>query len=253
MRRPACAPPPKIWISGSGIETGLRRQRATRHRARPALAAKACAQAIDAATVTLPPITGLGRRCRRARAAWRRQRAASARSRPGERRRDAGRDRVDRVAHVDAAQPRAAVAPVDRLARAARGTGRCDATTDAAVVHARPRPRGGTAARIPDRATCATVRARSTAQCHGVQPPSRRCRSTGVPASASADRSCACRRGSAGQAIARETAHERLLCARCMYSTGDLPSIRASISAGSERRRRASRALAPAPSCTQTR
>ena len=49
MRRPACAPPPKIWISGSGSVTASRPAR-WRHSGSPRAAAAAWATASDTAT-----------------------------------------------------------------------------------------------------------------------------------------------------------------------------------------------------------
>ena len=49
MRRPACAPPPKIWISGSGSVTAPS-PASERHRGTPRDAAAACATASDTAT-----------------------------------------------------------------------------------------------------------------------------------------------------------------------------------------------------------
>ena len=54
-RRPdACAPPPRIWISGSGSVAASPPPR-WRHSGSPAAAAAACAAAIDTAMVALPP------------------------------------------------------------------------------------------------------------------------------------------------------------------------------------------------------
>jgi len=49
-RRPACAPPPKIWIIGIGILTGPP-SAITRHSASPPAAAAACNAAIETAIV----------------------------------------------------------------------------------------------------------------------------------------------------------------------------------------------------------
>ena len=54
MRPCACAPPPKIWICGTGIATARLPAR-NFHSGFFAAAAAACAQASDTATMALPP------------------------------------------------------------------------------------------------------------------------------------------------------------------------------------------------------
>ena len=148
MRRPACAPPPKICTSGIGSDTGPSSARYC-HSGMSKAIAPACATASDTATVALPPslllfgvpsssislasIVGLLERIHAE---------------------DRARDRAahvgDRLRDVVAAEPRAAVAQVDGLARAARRAGGRDAAADDAAREAHFGFDGRPAARIED-------------------------------------------------------------------------------------------------------
>jgi hypothetical protein len=57
-RRPAWAPPPKIWIIGIGKVTS-RPSATTRHRGSPLAVAAACKVAIETAIVAFPPSRAL--------------------------------------------------------------------------------------------------------------------------------------------------------------------------------------------------
>ena len=146
-RRPAWAPPPKIWISGSGSRAGASPRR-WRHSGRPAAAAAACSPAIETAMSALPP-----RRLRssvpsrlisvRSRAAW------AVTPRP----RRAGCDLLVDVAHrgqyVVPAEARAAVPQIERLAPAGRGSGRGHGAPAGAACQTDLGLDGRAAARVP--------------------------------------------------------------------------------------------------------
>ena len=150
MRRPAWAPPPKIWISGIGRLTG-----APAGQVLPQRHAGAGRRRMQR-----PPARSRRSRCRRGAtcSACRRGRSGARRPRPGRARpcrASAGaispRDAGERLLHVEAAQPVAAVALVDRLAasRATRRPARCrgrqlpsSSQTSASI--------GRPSARIPD-------------------------------------------------------------------------------------------------------
>ena len=221
MRRPACAPPPKIWISGSGSVTGAspgevapQRQSARgrgrvrdreRHRDRRVAAEPSPCSA-----------------CRRARSARASTPAWSAASRPAS---------------------AAAIGAVD--------VGRAPACTSR-PPSARPPSRRSIASREPrDAPAGAIARPRGAAGERDLgldrRPPAR------IPDAAAADagdRRCSSLRSFApaardrGEAVhglqraaSRAKRADRVPVASAVrYSTGDLPSTRASISAGQQRR-----------------
>ena len=222
MRRPACAPPPKIWISGSGSETGASPARC-RHSGSPRAAAAACATASDTATVALPPSVALfgvpssaisarvdaglvervaaGERARRSgRRRWRSP--ARRRSRRSARRRRAGR------------WPRASRA-TRRPARSRARTAPPASVTSASTVG---RPRESQTRRRADAGRWSVVhRSRRP-----FAAPARGDR--GEPSTGSQQQ----RRGRSARTASRSASPVR-------YSTGDLPSMRAEQQAGQQR------------------
>ena len=129
MRRPACAPPPKIWISGSGKRDRARRRPGSAtaaRRARPPRRARPRATRRPWRCRRGAPCSA----CRRARSARRRCRPGRARRGRRARARDGAATLRDRLRDVDAAEARAAVAQVDRFARAARRARRRDGAAD---------------------------------------------------------------------------------------------------------------------------
>ena len=228
-RRPACAPPPKIWICGSGSVPAPAPPR-WRYSGTPAAAAAACAAAIETARMALAPRRVLVRRAVELDQAPRP--APPGRRRPAQHgaRRSSPFTLADRPRHVVAAEGRAAVAQVQRLAacrwrrRPGRWRGRPrrrPAARSASTV--------GPAAAVPDAAamheddlgvaSSRPVPCRQRRRLTSLEPRRRR---------ASSARATRRTRSLSGSAV--------------MYSTGDLPSTRARSKPGS---RRAARARAP--------
>ena len=190
-RRPACAPPPKIWISGSGSSVAAGRRRDAATAARRRAAAAACAAAIETAIVALPPRRDLSgvpsSSIRRASsAAW------SAASMPGQRRRDLAVHVATARVHVVAAEGRAAVAQVDAPRRVpveapagamARPIAPPASCTSASTVG---RPRVSQTRR--PRRTCAIAVSAHTSELHGPRPRARRASRSRPAASRSAPR-----------------------------------------------------------------
>ena len=146
MRRPACAPPPKIWISGSGSTSASGSR--WRHSGNPAAAAAAWAQAIDVATVALAPRcsnvavpSSSARRSSMAR--W--SPTSSPTSAPA-----IGPFTLPTASrHVEPTQAATAVASLDGFPAPRRGSCRCDRPAEGAArmhLHLHGRPATG----VPD-------------------------------------------------------------------------------------------------------
>ena len=153
---------------------------------------------------------------------------------PATARGDLAVDVADRARHVEAAERRAAVAQLERLARARGRAGGRDRAADGAVRRASLRPRPSAGRGCPRRG--ARGSSGSSASFIGRAPRARR------RAIAPGDR-----RGSAQQARARRAARASRCGSSVMYSTGDLPSTRASSSPGSSAAARRSSAAARLP------
>ena len=186
--------------------------------------AAACSTASDVAIGALPPsrdLSGVP------------SSAISARRSPADRQRRARRARAislltaaTRARHVEAAEPRPAVAQVDRLARTARCAGRRDAAAERAAAQRNVDLDGRPAARVPDPPRRA-LRDRGVRQ---LRPPP--C----VPRSRrplpSAATSASTLTGSQQQPRG-DAADHALSASPVMYSAGDLPSTRPSSNPGS--------------------
>ena len=158
-RRPACAPPPKIWISGSGITASAAVAEQIGIKRLACAAAAACSAAIDTATSALPPsrlFCGVPSSAISAPsiAAW------SAASMPGQRGGDLAVDRGYRAAHVAPAEPRAAVAQArsPRRSRSRRRPARSPARQRRPPAAPRPRRSAGRANPRPGGRARATMR-----------------------------------------------------------------------------------------------
>ena len=167
MRRPACAPPPKIWISGIGSDTACRAGQVLPQRHAPARPPPPAP----------PPATPRRSRCRPAAPCWacRRARSASRRCRPGRARpcrrsrarsgRGRWRPPARRRSRRGACRRRAGRSP--RASRATRPRARCPADRTA-----RERDFGfdrRPAARIPDAARVHAGNAGVGHEAHGVR------------------------------------------------------------------------------------
>ena len=231
-RRPACAPPPKIWICGSGSSVAAgaaERLRTAACRATPRPRAPPPSKPRASHWRRGAPCSA----CRRARSGARSSAVWSSAAMPRERAGDLAVDIGDRALHVEAAERGAAVAQLDRLARAlrrarrARSPGRTAPSSSAHSASTVGRPR-----RVPDAA--GVHRADRASIAHRVElraPGGARSHADGRPAS----------REQAPRAT-RRTASRRASSVR--YSTGDLPSTRASNRPGSSAAARSSSAAA---------
>ena len=228
MRRAACAPPPKIWISGSGSDHRRRRRRDS--------ATAACR-----ATRRAGLRNGERDRDRRVAAEARLVRRAVERD---QRRVDGGL-----VERVDARRSPCAIGPRDIGDRARRRRGRRSAVPPSrrSIASREPRdaPAGAMARPVapPASVTSASTvgRPRESQTRRACTPRDRR--SSSRLASAQRDRAeRASRIARAAPRRARARTRERRPCrvSSVRYSTGDLPSMRASSSPGSSAAVRAS-------------
>ena len=226
-RRPAWAPPPKIWISGSGSTAPSRAAEMApeRHARRGRGGVGHGHRGRDQRVAAEPRLVR--------RAVERDQRAG--RPPPGRRRpcrRAPGRSRASTAATAPRTswppKRRAAVAQVDRLAGARRGAGRRDGAPGRAAGERHLDLDGRPAARIPD---AAAVHARDGGFGHAsagrLRAQARAHRGERVDGAASSSR--------------RATPPDPVLVASTVtYSTGDLPSTRAEQQRRQQRAARAS-------------
>ena len=228
-RRPACAPPPKIWICGSGSSVASAPPRC-RTAARRAAAAAACAAAIETASVALAPRRDLfgvpSSSIRRASsAAW-----SSARERRRRARAISPRHWRRRAARRGRRRP--------RRRRAARAPRACPSTRRPGTI-ARPTapPASVTSASTVGRPRLSQTRRARTVRIVSVDRSSRE-----LLAPAVGDRCAGDRRRATQQSAARRAARARASASSSKYSTGDLPSTRASNRPGSSAAARCSSA-----------
>ena len=148
VRRPAWAPPPKIWISGIGIVTGASPAR-KRQSGIPRLAAAARSTASETAVVALPPsrrFVGCCVECDQRRI----DTGLIERVEAPERRADLVLDAGDGALHAVPAETLTSIAQIDGLPAAAGRTRGRDASRHGAVAQAHLGFDGRPPARIPD-------------------------------------------------------------------------------------------------------
>ena len=143
------AAPEDLDLAAAAACTGLPAAR-WRHRGKPRAAAAACATASDTASGRIARRARLVRRSVEARPMPRRCRPDRAHPAPRVRRGSGPLDARDGRVHVESAETRAAVAQVDRLARAARGAGRAIARPIAPHSSTTSASTRRSPARIPD-------------------------------------------------------------------------------------------------------